>query len=86
LHFSRIASIRLLANATISLFEEISRRDSPMRTNVKHSENFVRTAQRVGRADFENHFLNDHFLIAEKRSNPIIARVSRGHHFKTPCG
>jgi hypothetical protein len=86
LHFSVIASIRLLANATITLFEEISARDSPVIAHVDHDEIFDRDAERHGRIRHEFHFFNAKKFIARNCSNPIIARVSRGHYFKTPCG
>jgi hypothetical protein len=86
LHFSVIASIRLLANATIALFEEISAGDSPVITHVDHDEIFDREAVRHSRLRNEFHFFNGKKFIVRNCSNPITARVSRGHYFKTPCG
>jgi hypothetical protein len=86
LHFSVIASIRLLANATIALFEEISVRDAPVITHVNHDEIFDRVVEPRGHVRNESHICNGKKFSARICSNPIIARVSRGHYFKTPCG
>jgi hypothetical protein len=59
LQFSVIASIRLLANATIALFEEISVRDAPVIANVDHDENSCCDAARCDRIRIEFHFFNN---------------------------